>query len=112
MFTMCNMYDKTFLYRALDGNRLDANCKWDEKTLTSTITIDLPGYSKEEISVECKNNRLTIIAENNARGLKTSEWDLGERANTQSIKAAHLNGVLTVTIGVKEDSKSKRIAIE
>ena len=75
------------------------------------IETELPGYDKTEISVSVKEGVLTVKAEHS--GEKSSDegyirreraWETVERSfevsgvDTAGIKAAYVNGVLTVTL--------------
>jgi HSP20 family protein len=78
------------------------------------------GFSKEELKLNVENDTLTISAEKKStvlgenerytrhefaqEGLKRS-FRLGEKANLDGISASHVDGVLTVTIPKKEESR-------
>ena len=91
-----------------------------EKEDSYELDIDLPGFKKEEITVDLKNGCLTISA---AKGLEKEESDkdgkyirqerytgacsrsfyVGEDVTQQEIKAKFENGVLELTIPKKEE---------
>ena len=90
------------------------------------IQVDLPGVRKDEVSVEVKNNLLTI------QGLRQVEPTVSEekyyrRERTcgtfqrsftlrhpitpESIKASFKNGVLTIHVPKPEEEKPKKISV-
>ena len=96
------------------------------------VDMDLPGFKKEEISLELNNGYLTVSA---AKGLDKDENDkkgklirqeryagsmqrsfyVGENLTEEDIKASFKHGVLSLTIPKKEAPKlpeKKRIMIE
>ncbi len=96
------------------------------------VVIDLPGFKKDEISLELENGYLTVSA---AKGLDKEEADkkgtiirkeryagsmqrsfyVGENVTTEDIHAKYENGVLQLTVPKKEEEKlpeKKTIMIE
>ncbi len=96
------------------------------------VDIDLPGFKKEDITLELENGYLTITA---AKGLDKDEttkkgkvirqeryagamqrsFYVGEDLTTEEVKAKFENGVLKLTVPKKEEKKveeQKTIAIE
>ncbi len=90
------------------------------------MQVDLPGVTKDDVSVEVKNNLLTI------QGLRQVETSVGEdkyyrRERTcgtfqrsfalrypiapESIKASFKNGVLTIHIPRPKEEKPKKISV-
>ena len=75
------------------------------------IETELPGYDKSEISVSVKEGVLTVRAEHKAEQApdegylrRERTWETVERSftvtdvDTAAIRAAYVNGVLTVTL--------------
>jgi HSP20 family molecular chaperone IbpA len=96
------------------------------------VLIDLPGFKKDEISLELENGNLTVTA---AKGLDKDEKDkkgklircerfsgtmqrsffVGKNLTEEDIKAKFEDGVLTLTVPKKEQPKlpeKKTIMIE
>ena len=97
------------------------------------VEIDLPGFKKDEISIELENGYLTVSA---AKGLDKDEEDkkghyirqerysgamsrtfyVGEDVKQEDIKAKFENGILSLSVPKPVEQKkvetSKRIAIE
>ena len=121
--------------KKLYGHRANQVMKTDVKELKDgyEVTIDLPGFKKDEIKMELENGYLTISA---AKGLDKDETDketgkyirrerysgkcartfyVGEAVTQEDIKAKFEDGILKVTIPKVEPKKvedKKYIAIE
>ena len=92
------------------------------------LDIDLPGFSKDEISLELNNGTLTISAEKTLNretegrmlrqeryvGTMQRSFYVGDGVAEEDIKAKYENGVLTLSIPRKEAKvpEKKRILIE
>jgi HSP20 family protein len=93
------------------------------------VEAELPGYKKEEVDINLENQLLTISAEhkesNEQKPSDKAEWLLHERRYTrfqrsftlpptvdsQSVQAKLNDGVLTVTLQKREETKPRRIAV-
>jgi HSP20 family protein len=92
------------------------------------VEAELPGFKKEEVEITLENQTLTISAERNQTGEDgvKGEWLLNERRYTrflrsftlpqtvseQTVNARLENGVLTVTLDKREESKPRKIAVQ
>lgn len=93
-----------------------------------TIRAELPGFRKEDISVEVADSILTVSGHQKTEA-KSDKKDkeatpttqerrvsraisLPENLSLDKIQAAYENGVLTVTLPKREEVKPKQIAIE
>ena len=96
------------------------------------VEAELPGYKKEEVDINLENQVLTISAEHKEskeqkpgdKGDK-GEWLLHERrysrfqrsftlpptVDSQSVQAKLNDGVLTVTLQKREETKPRRITV-
>lgn len=100
-------------------------CDIYEKGNNYHIEMDIPGFDKNEISVETKNGYLTIIAEKNNEvnnedkekkyirrertyGKYERSFYLGD-LDEENISAKFENGILKITVPKKEEVESKKI---
>ena len=105
--------------------------KTDVKELDENyeISVDLPGFSKDDIKVDLNNGYLTISTEKSLSkedkgkmlrqeryvGTRQRSFYVGDSITEEDIKAKYENGVLTLTIPKKEARKvpeKKQILIE
>ena len=92
------------------------------------VEAELPGFKKDEVDVTLENQILTISAERREGGStdpKSGEHLLHERRYTrflrsftlpptvdeQTVNAKLADGVLTVTLNKREESKPRKIAV-
>ena len=95
----------------------------DEKI---TIEAEIPGLSKEDVSVDLEENTLTISGAKSdssntsgaryiRRELKRSAFKrcfkLGENLNLKKVKADFQNGVLLISVPKTEPAKPKKVKI-
>ena len=106
--------------RKLYGRKASRMMKTDirEKDDKYEVSIDLPGFKKEEITVELDNGYLTINAakgldrdENNKKsklirqeryaGSMTRSFYVGDSIEKEDVEATYRHGVLTLTVPEK-----------
>ncbi len=90
------------------------------------LRADLPDLSEKDIDVRVENNMLTIrgerkfekdVSEENYLRIERSygsfsrSFSLPNTVNTEQIKADYRNGVLTVTLPKREESKPKQVKV-
>jgi HSP20 family protein len=91
------------------------------------VEAELPGYKKDEIDVTLENQTLTISAERRSEKNEgeNSDWLLRERrysrflrsftlpptVDDQKVDAKLSDGLLTVTLNKREESKPRRITV-
>jgi HSP20 family protein len=90
------------------------------------VRMDLPGVTKEDVSVEVKNNQLIIEGVRQAPadadnvqyfrrervcGTFRRTFALRSRVSPDSIKASFKNGVLTIIVPEPEEEKPKKISV-
>ncbi|MCK5127783.1 MAG: Hsp20/alpha crystallin family protein [candidate division Zixibacteria bacterium] len=90
-----------------------------------TIIAELPGMSKEDIKINIENEVLTITGErkqdkNDNENILWSErffgrfrrdYRVGNRVDNGNIRARFNNGLLTITLPLKEEVKPKSIEV-
>uniref|UniRef100_A0A7C3E2S6 Hsp20/alpha crystallin family protein n=1 Tax=Gracilinema caldarium TaxID=215591 RepID=A0A7C3E2S6_9SPIR len=93
-----------------------------------TLMVDLPGVDKKDINLTVENNVITIEGEKNEtketkdkkRFFRKETWEgsfrrtisLPVAVDPDKVKAELKNGVLTVSIGKKEELKPRQIAVQ
>ena len=106
--------------RKLYGRKANRMMRTDirEKDNTYEVSIDLPGFKKEEITVELDNGYLTIsaakgldkdqndkkgklIRQERYAGSMTRSFYIGENVEKEDIEATYRHGVLTLTMPKK-----------
>ena len=98
-------------------------CDIYEKDGNYNIEVDLPGFDKKDIKLECKNGYLSITAkrekleESNSKNYIKKERSYGEytrtfylgEIDTNSIEAKFNNGTLCITVPKEEKQENKTI---
>ncbi|MFC1856058.1 Hsp20/alpha crystallin family protein, partial [Thermodesulfobacteriota bacterium] len=89
-------------------------------------TVELPGMTQKDISLEMKDDILTLKGERKlGEGLKDEsflrmerlfgsferKFVLSSNVDVDHIKASYKEGVLTVTLPVKDESSKKKIKV-
>ena len=90
-----------------------------------TLRFDLPGVHPDDVDLTIEGNMLTVTAERASEEIEGVTWllrerpsgahrrdvRLGERLDTGNVTASHDNGVLTVTIPMREEAKPHKVSI-
>lgn len=96
-----------------------------EKDGMYTLRFDLPGVDPDHVDLMVENNVLTVTAERKLEDTEGANWllrerptgthsrevRLGDRLDTGKVQASYEQGVLTVTLPIREEAKPQRIAI-
>ena len=96
-----------------------------EKDGVYTLKFDLPGVSNDDIDLTVENKTLTVKAQRSfedtvgvnwmlrerATGIHSRTVRLGDRLDTGQVAASYDEGVLTVTIPVKEEAKPHKVEV-
>jgi HSP20 family protein len=97
-----------------------------EKDEVYTLRFDLPGVDPESVDLTVEGDMLTVTAERPAEQTEGVTWmlrerpagthrrdvRLGERLDTGKVTAHYDNGVLTVTIPMREEAKPHKISVK
>jgi HSP20 family protein len=93
------------------------------------VEAELPGFRKEDVEITVENSTLIITAqrkeESNANEQKKGDWLLRERrfnrversftlprtVNEQAVKATLTDGVLTITLDKREETKPRKVQV-
>ena len=134
LFGFPEMKELSNVERKLYGRRANRMMKTDirENDENYEVSIDLPGFKKEEITVELQDGYITITAakgldkdENNKKGKlirqeryagsMTRSFYIGENVQKEDVEATYRHGVLKLTVPKKAMEKvpeKNLIAIE
>ena len=90
-----------------------------------TLTIDMPGVQKEDLSMSIENSELRVIGKRSNEGQEgrylvrerrqgdfANSFTLDETIDQNNVEATLEHGVLTVKLHVKEEVKPRRIQIK
>jgi HSP20 family protein len=97
-----------------------------EKDGLYTLRFDLPGVNPDDVDLTVEGGLLTVTAERAVEETEGATWllrerpagthrrevRLGDRLDTGKVTASHDNGVLTVTIPMREEAKPHRVSIK
>ena len=101
-------------------------CDIYEKEGKYNIEVDVPGFDKKDISIECDNGYLTVTAEKTEEendeskryikrersyGRYQRSFYLGD-TNSENIKAMFKHGILRITVPKVERKNKKQIEIK
>ena len=77
-----------------------------------SVQIDLPGYKKDEVTLELDTDTLTVTAKNESRGEKVYQVYVSEYIDTDKISSTLENGVLTIKAEVCDECKPRKIEVK
>lgn len=84
------------------------------------VRAELPGVSRDDINVEMTDGYLTLTAARKSGGGKGEQEEsfsfsrainIADDVQTDKVTAAYENGVLTVTLPKREETKPKKISV-
>lgn len=97
-----------------------------EKDDVYVLRFDVAGVSNDDIDITVENNVLTVRAQRDIEDTVGANWivrerptgihsrsvRLGQKLDVTDISAAYDNGVLMVSIPIKEEAKPQKIDVE
>ena len=98
---------------------------FDETETAFTVKVELPGVTEKSVDLTVENRKLSITAENEVGRYEGYErvlnelpeiryrttFELPERVDSEGIKAAMKNGVLTLTLPKRAEVQPRKIAV-
>lgn len=133
MMTQCYPYRGLGRYQKELGNfyknfsQLSPASEIIERNDSYKIDMELPGVNKEDVSIEIKDDVLTVKGEKKSKELEKDEqtysneryfgtfekqFSLPGNIKTEDIKASHNNGVLELILPKSEEAKPRTIVID
>ena len=122
-----NELDKMFDHLATKTEDVFAPaCEITEEEKHFSISLDIPGLQKDDISIEVKENQLYVTGERKFTGKSdkdnvlrterrygkfTRTFTLPANVNTEAIQARFENGVLDLALPKEEKAQSRKISI-
>ena len=96
-----------------------------EKDGVTTLRFDLPGVDADDLDITVENQVLTVKAQRTFEDNVGANWmlrerptgihsrsvRLGDRLDAGKVAASYDNGVLTITIPIREEAKPQKIDV-
>jgi HSP20 family protein len=96
-----------------------------EKDDVYTLKFDLPGVESDDLDITVENQILTVKAQRSFEDTVGANWmlrerptgihsrtvRLGDRLDASEISASYDDGVLTITIPIREEAKPQKIEV-
>ena len=95
-------------------NRRSRQYQTDKNDDGVILTIETPGYNKNLIDVNVKDNLLLVEGKSNSgdtTGFK-ERFTLDDTLDSNSIEATIVDGILSVNIPYKEETKPRKIKVK
>lgn len=83
----------------------------DEKEGILKLIAEMPGVDKKDVKVEVEGNAVNIDAEHGDRKYH-SKVPIKNKVDTDSVKAAYMNGILEIQFNLKKEEKPKGKTVE
>lgn len=97
-----------------------------EKDGTYTLRFDLPGVDPDDVDLTVENGSITVTAERAFEDTDGATWlvrerptgshsrqiRVGEAFDTSNVSASYDDGVLTVSLPLREDAKPQKVRID
>lgn len=106
------------LFSDLVGARVNEDyfvpsCETDETDSSYTMAFDLPGVAREDISIELKENVLSVTGTRKNKNIKFQRsFKLPHAVEAEKVEALHQDGVLKLTLPKAESAKPRQIQIK
>ena len=114
-----SLFDELFDDVFFSYNQSPASMEWDEDGNKGTITIEAPGFSRDDIKIESDSKGITITGEisdeNSKKRLSRSSFSYVLKRTDLDPKgtSAKLNdGILSIEVSKEKDKKAKVIEIQ
>ena len=112
--TMQELFDSLAVLNPNKYNRRSRQYETETTDDGVTLTIETPGYNKNLIDVNVKDNLLIVEGKSNSgdtTGFK-ERFTLDDTLDSNSIEATIVDGILSVNIPFKEETKPRKIKVK
>lgn len=75
------------------------------------LTVEVPGFSRENVSLSTKGIQLIITLQRPEKDKKTLTYRLGHKVDQTAITATCKDGILTVLCPIKASEQSREIPV-
>lgn len=114
-----SIFDDFFADNWFSQYQKPAYMEWDDEENKGTITIEAPGFTKEDIKIESNSDGISITGEVKDENIKnrlrqTSFSYILRRSDldTKNVEAKLENGILTINMKKAKDKLSRVIEIQ
>jgi HSP20 family protein len=114
-----SLFDTFFNDSYFNGYQKPAYMEWDDNENKGKITIEAPGFSKEDIKIESDSDGITITGEVKDDEMKSRLRQASfsyvlrrSDIDTKKVNAKLENGILTVDVQKAKDKLSRVIEIQ
>lgn len=116
---MTSIFDNFFNDLQYSDYQKPAVMDWDEEGNKGTITIEAPGFSKDDIKIESNSDGIYITGEIQDESMKNrlmqasfSYFLKRSDLDTKNIEAKLENGILNINVQKSKDKASRMIEIQ
>lgn len=98
-----------------DYHHTPASYNYDEETKDHVITVQAPGFKKEDINIEVDNRGITLKGEINDKriGEKKFHYEMKKFGiDSKTVDASLEDGILSIKFKTEKEKSSKKIAIK
>lgn len=114
-----SIFDEILADNWFSNYQSPAIMEWDEDGNKGSITIEAPGFSKDDIKIESNSDGISITGEikdesikNRLRQASFSYFLKRTDLDTKNIKAKLDNGILTIDVQKAKDKVTRMIEIQ
>ena len=100
-------FDRSF-ERFLSDNVFGNGFKYEQTDTAWTVTLDVPGVTREQLTIEVDGTVVRIATVADAPRAFKAAYELPEAIDTEATSAKLENGVLTLTLGKRKPVSTAR----
>ena len=100
----------TFTLSAATSRALSGHPTYDKESKSYVYEVSLPGYTKEEVSIQIEDSVLTVTADSKTRGKASLDLTLDE-IDEGKVSANLEHGILRISLPQTPKPAAKRVLI-